>query len=88
MFWVWGWFIHNTRPVLSPAIICLLYQKVFWDDEFRDGRRLLRNVGKLNFPSPSNEVSGLGCGWASPALGRKEAGRKERAGILSEMHGH
>lgn len=48
--------------------------------------RPLRNVGELNFPSPSNEVSGLGCGWASPALGRKEAGRKKRAGMLFEMH--
>lgn len=66
-----------TYDPFCQFIICLFHQKVCWDDEFRGGTRLLRNVGKLNFPSPSNEVSGLGCGLASPDLGRRDTGRKE-----------
>ena len=74
---------------MSLFIFCLFHQNVCWDDKFRDGTRFSeRLLDKLNFLSPSNEVSGLGCGWASPDLERKEAKKRERGVILFEMLAH
>lgn len=53
-----------------------------------DDARLLRNVEELSISSPYNEASCLDCDWANPALGRRESGRKERAGISFAMACH
>lgn len=75
-------YAENTTTFVTghhlPYVCC--------DDEFRDGARFLRRVGKLNFPALSNEVSGLDC--SCPALGRREERRKERVWMLFEMTGH